>query len=122
MKTRDKILDLLESRKGEYISGEELASELSVTRAAVWKAVTGLREDGYPINAVPNKGYRLAEETDYLTEQGIWNVRSGKILNCPVPEGRILLNSRYYTDQQGNVFCAYHLPSSMLQKQSFSYI
>ena len=96
MKTRDKILDLLESRKGEYISGEELASELSVTRAAVWKAVTGLREDGYPINAVPNKGYRLAEETDYLTEQGIWKYldKSCNMLNIrqTVALGGILLH------------------------------
>ena len=72
MKTREKILDLLEARKGEYLSGADLASDLSITRAAVWKAVTRLREDGYPINAVPNKGYRFAEDTDFLTEQGIW--------------------------------------------------
>jgi BirA family biotin operon repressor/biotin-[acetyl-CoA-carboxylase] ligase len=45
----------------EYQSGEALAADLSVTRAAVWKAVEQLRELGVTLDAQPNKGYRLAQ-------------------------------------------------------------
>lgn len=71
MGTREKLLALLESRKGEYCSGEEIASLLSVSRTAVWKAVNSLREAGYPIDAVQNRGYCLDSRTDILSEQGI---------------------------------------------------
>ena len=71
MTTKEKLLALFEENKGEYISGERIAEELSVSRAAVWKAVNSLREDGYEIDAVTNKGYCLSEGTDILSAQGI---------------------------------------------------
>lgn len=71
MKTKDKLLSLLEENRGNYFSGEEIAEKLSVTRAAVWKAVKSLREEGYQIDAVQNKGYCLAVQTDILSSQGI---------------------------------------------------
>ena len=71
MKTKDKLLSLLEENRGSYFSGEEIAEKLSVTRAAVWKAVKSLREEGYQIDAVQNKGYCLAVQTDILSSQGI---------------------------------------------------
>ena len=71
MKTREKILLLLEQNRGSFFSGEELADTFSLTRAAVWKAVKHLREEGYRIEAVRNKGYCLAADTDILSPQGI---------------------------------------------------
>lgn len=71
MGTKEQILDLFEKNKGEYFSGEEIAERLSVSRAAVWKAVNGLRSEGYHIDAVQNKGYSLSVETDILSAQGI---------------------------------------------------
>lgn len=68
---KEKLLELFESNKGAYFSGEEIAGKLGVSRAAVWKAVKGLRSEGYPIDAVTNKGYRLSENTDILSPQGI---------------------------------------------------
>jgi BirA family biotin operon repressor/biotin-[acetyl-CoA-carboxylase] ligase len=44
----------------EFRSGEALAAELQVTRAAVWKAVEQLRELGVALDAQTSKGYRLA--------------------------------------------------------------
>jgi BirA family transcriptional regulator, biotin operon repressor / biotin---[acetyl-CoA-carboxylase] ligase len=44
---------------GEYRSGEALAADLAVTRAAIWKAVEQLRELGVALEATPNRGYRL---------------------------------------------------------------
>lgn len=71
MTTKGKLLELLESNKGAYFSGEEIAQQLCVSRAAVWKAVNALREEGYSIDAVTNKGYCLSEHTDILSPQGI---------------------------------------------------
>ena len=71
MGTKEQILTLFEKNKGEYFSGEEIAERLSVSRAAVWKAVNGLRSEGYHIDAVQNKGYSLSVETDILSVQGI---------------------------------------------------
>ena len=71
MNTKEDILLLLENNKGTYLSGEDIADTLSVSRTAVWKAVNALKKDGYSITAVTNKGYMLSEETDILSEQGI---------------------------------------------------
>lgn len=71
MTTKEKLLELFESNKGRYFSGEELAGRLSVSRAAVWKAVNSLRSEGYAIAAVTNKGYCLSVKTDILSPQGI---------------------------------------------------
>ena len=71
MTIKDQVLDLLETNKGIYFSGEQIARDLSVSRAAVWKAINSLRADGYSIDAVTNKGYRLSLSTDILSPQGI---------------------------------------------------
>lgn len=71
MGLKDNLLALFEANKGIYFSGEELASKLNVSRAAVWKAVNNLRGMGYEIDAVPNRGYSLSVNTDILSAQGI---------------------------------------------------
>ena len=71
MTTRDKLLELFEKNKGRYFSGEEIAKELNVSRTAVWKAVKNLRNEGYEIDAITNKGYALSVKTDILSPQGI---------------------------------------------------
>lgn len=66
MKAR--ILKALKEKK-DYISGQALAAELNVSRTAVWKAIKQLEQDGYLIEAVPNKGYRLTEQADVLSAE-----------------------------------------------------
>lgn len=51
---------------GEFHSGEALAAELSVSRSAIWKAATALRDLGATVNAVRNRGYRLPGTADPL--------------------------------------------------------
>lgn len=58
------ILDLLAT--GEYVSGEDLATRLGITRAAVWKQLKTLRELGYEIVASSGKGYLLQARPDRL--------------------------------------------------------
>lgn len=61
------ILSLLRE-SGNYISGQELCERFHVTRTAVWKAVNQLKADGYEIEAVQNKGYRLVKLPDVFTQ------------------------------------------------------
>lgn len=68
---RQKILQILTERAGSYVSGEEMSRELKVTRAAVWKAVTSLREAGYGISSATNHGYRLESSPDLLSDEAI---------------------------------------------------
>lgn len=71
MTVKSRLLELLEQHKGEILSGEDIGRELSCTRAAVWKAVNSLRQEGYPIEAGPNKGYMLARESNLISAEGI---------------------------------------------------
>lgn len=71
MTSKEKLLELFETNRGIYFSGEEIAQRLAVSRAAVWKAVKTLQSEGYSIDAVTNKGYCLSEQTDILSAQGI---------------------------------------------------
>lgn len=71
LSTKEQLLALFENNKGTYLSGEEIAEKLAVSRTAVWKAVKGLRNEGYHIDAVTNKGYSLSVDTDILSIQGI---------------------------------------------------
>lgn len=69
--SRQKVLELLKSRPTDYLSGEEIAKRLGLSRAAVWKAVDALRKEGYSIEARTCLGYRLTASPDALTEKEI---------------------------------------------------
>ncbi|MFE4712665.1 MULTISPECIES: biotin--[acetyl-CoA-carboxylase] ligase [unclassified Paenibacillus] len=73
MTVKERILALLDGNRGEYISGEEIAGQLSVTRSAVWKSIKSLQNEGYSITAVTNKGYSLSPNTDILSAVAISN-------------------------------------------------
>ena len=71
MTVKSRLLEILEKQKGETLSGEKLAEELQCTRAAIWKAVKSLREEGYMIEAGQNKGYMLMKVNDRLSVEAI---------------------------------------------------
>ena len=54
-----------------YVSGQELCRKLGVSRTAVWKNIRSLQEDGYEIEAVTNRGYRLAGVPDTIAEEEV---------------------------------------------------
>ncbi len=64
---RIEILTLLRNTT-EYLSGQELCNRFGVSRTAVWKVINQLKEEGYEIEAVPNKGYRLKSYPDILSK------------------------------------------------------
>ena len=69
MNVKEILLGTLAESGGEYISGAMLAEKLGVSRNAVWKAVKSLETEGYSIEAVTSKGYRLSAENNRLSEK-----------------------------------------------------
>ena len=63
---KKEILDMLEQEKGRPVSGLMIGKQLGISRNAVWKAVNQLKEEGYSITSVPNKGYVLSVASDVL--------------------------------------------------------
>ncbi len=51
----------------DFVSGQELCSRFGVSRTAVWKVIRQLEADGYDIEAVTNKGYKLISYPDILS-------------------------------------------------------
>jgi BirA family biotin operon repressor/biotin-[acetyl-CoA-carboxylase] ligase len=73
----DKILNYFKKHEEGYVSGEELSRELGVSRAAVWKHIENLREEGYSIEAFPHLGYRILSIPDRLTEVELkWHLKT----------------------------------------------
>lgn len=66
MAVRDQILNWLRESHGEPISGEAISKRFGVTRAAIWKHMQALKDEGYQIETVGRKGYRLAGTPDKL--------------------------------------------------------
>lgn len=68
MTTKEKVLIMLADAKGVAVSGEALAAECGVSRAAIWKAVNALREAGNSIEGTTNGGYALADSDIFTAE------------------------------------------------------
>lgn len=64
------ILAMLRESDG-YVSGQELCNKFGVSRTAIWKAINQLKDMGYEIEAVPNKGYHLVSAPDVMNEAEI---------------------------------------------------
>jgi BirA family biotin operon repressor/biotin-[acetyl-CoA-carboxylase] ligase len=70
---KNKILKLLKNNKEEFLSGEKISEEFGVTRSAIWKYINILKEEGYEIESVSRKGYRIISEPDVLTYEEVEN-------------------------------------------------
>lgn len=69
MGTKEKVLQALLQSFNSSVSGQELAQQCNVTRAAIWKAVSTLREEGCQIEGTTNGGYILTQKPDLFTPQ-----------------------------------------------------
>lgn len=70
-KMKSRIIEALKAHSKEFISGEELSQKLGVSRTAVWKVIKQLKEEGYQIESVSRKGYRLIQEADSLNAEAL---------------------------------------------------
>ena len=64
---RSSVLKLLRSRAGNYISGEEIAKHLNVSRTAIWKHIRELKQTGYEIVSHAKRGYALMGTPDSVS-------------------------------------------------------
>lgn len=74
-----KILDIL-LNTDDFISGQEISERLGVSRQAVWKSINALKEKGYEIQSVTNRGYRLVSSPNYLNESSLKSLLHNKII------------------------------------------
>lgn len=69
MSVKSEVLNELKKHENTYISGQELCQKLGVSRTAVWKHIKGLKEAGYEIESVSNRGYCLKGTPDVLGKE-----------------------------------------------------
>ena len=79
MSTKDKLLLYLKRNQGNWVSGELISSKLSVSRAAIWKHIQKLKEEGYIIESASKKGYLLSKSSDPITADEIRQGLSTKV-------------------------------------------
>ena len=75
MKTE--ILKLLRESK-DYVSGQQLCETFGVSRTAVWKVMNQLKEEGYEVEAVRNRGYRIVGSADVMTQEELESLLDGR--------------------------------------------
>jgi BirA family biotin operon repressor/biotin-[acetyl-CoA-carboxylase] ligase len=68
---KEKILNLLRSSSSGFISGEELARTCGISRTMVWKHIKSLEREGFGIEAVPSRGYKITTMPDILRQSDI---------------------------------------------------
>jgi len=73
---KEKILKLLKESGNDFLSGEKISENLGVSRAAIWKYINTIKEDGYEIEAISRKGYRIISSPDILTFEEVKNFLS----------------------------------------------
>jgi len=87
--SREKVLSLLLQQGDRPLSGEAMSRELGVSRAAVWKAIEALRQEGYEIASAPNRGYRLESAPDRVREGEL----SGPLAGCHIGSTLVCLET-----------------------------
>ena len=77
------ILKMLRETDG-YVSGQELCNKFGVSRTAVWKAINQLKENGYEIEAVQNKGYHLLSAPDVMDQTELESIHTTEWAGCEI--------------------------------------
>lgn len=99
-----KILDIL-LNTDDFISGQEISEKLGVSRQAVWKSINALKEKGYEIQSVTNRGYRLVSSPDYLNESSLKTLLHNKIIGKNLTVLDSVNSTNDYLKKLGNEGC-----------------
>lgn len=68
---KGEIIRLLKKSGRDFISGQDISNRLGVSRTAIWKYINQIRDDGYEIESISNRGYRIISSPDILTLEEI---------------------------------------------------
>lgn len=77
------ILAALRASDG-YVSGQELCEKFGVSRTAIWKTINQLKQAGYEIEAVQNRGYHIVSTPDILSENELKSIRKTQWLGSRI--------------------------------------
>ena len=99
-----KILDIL-LNADDFISGQEISEKLGVSRQAVWKSINALKEKGYEIQSVTNRGYRLVSSPNYLNESSLKTLLHNKIIGKNLIVLDSVNSTNDYLKKLGNEGC-----------------
>ena len=130
MGLKEEILGELINNKGIPISGQNLADKYKVSRAAVWKAINALKNEGYLIEGVTNRGYILSDKNDIISKQAITkyldedifditvydelestNITAKQLAQKGAPEGSVTV-ARHQSGGYGRMRRAFYSPKS----------
>ncbi|WP_336882662.1 biotin--[acetyl-CoA-carboxylase] ligase [Priestia koreensis] len=64
---RRKLLEIFTNAETDYVSGQMISEQLNCSRTAVWKHIEDLRSEGYELEAVRKKGYRIIRVPNKVT-------------------------------------------------------
>ncbi|OIK12312.1 BirA family transcriptional regulator, biotin operon repressor / biotin-[acetyl-CoA-carboxylase] ligase [Bacillus sp. OV322] len=82
---RGKLIEAFTKADGEFISGQEIAEHMGCSRTAVWKHIESLRGEGYVLEAVRKKGYKIVSTPEKVTadeiQLGMKTSRFGKVIH-----------------------------------------
>lgn len=87
------ILRLFRDQDG-FVSGQQISRSLNISRSAVWKHITALRESGYVVDAVPSRGYRLVSSPDILNIEEI----AARLNTCVIGKCLVCLDETVSTN------------------------
>lgn len=82
--------------KDDYVSGQELCERFQVSRTAVWKRIRQLQADGYEIEAVPNRGYRIAGYPDVIAAEEVESRLKTEWMGHPVRYFEVIDSTNQY--------------------------
>ncbi|MDQ1145278.1 BirA family biotin operon repressor/biotin-[acetyl-CoA-carboxylase] ligase [Bacillus sp. SORGH_AS 510] len=68
---RKELLDAFTNAGEDFLSGQQLAELIGCSRTAVWKHIEELRKEGFELEAVRKKGYRIIKTPEKITADEI---------------------------------------------------
>jgi BirA family biotin operon repressor/biotin-[acetyl-CoA-carboxylase] ligase len=68
---REKLLEVFTHSEGEFVSGQKLSEAIGCSRTAIWKHIEDLRKEGYELEAVRRRGYRITMKPEKITSNEI---------------------------------------------------
>ena len=100
---RDKIIEVILNNGEEFVSGEALSKKLGISRTAIWKHINALRQEGYDIESVNKKGYRLiSSPNDLLNPQNIYHNLKTEIIGKNIIHLESVDSTNDYLKKIGN--------------------
>ena len=146
MKSHQLVYQIL-ARENDYVSGEKIAEELSLSRTSIWKAIQRLQQEGLEIDSIKNRGYKLIQgdlilpdviqEKTNLTilynpetkstqtdaKEGIEGGSQGNTLYLSTCQtaGRGRFQRPYYSPSQGGIYMSLHIQPNLPYDQLPAY-